>query len=329
MDTSSVIRVLLFTEVNSKLGAPFLELLAAHPRVDLAGVVTSPPGRLCSYFVDDPLQVDVEARARELGVPVLRPQSVNAPQTLDAIRGMRADYFIVGNYQQIMKAPLLSLPARTAVNFHPSPLPRYAGLAPFYWMVRHGERDGAVTAIEMTTGIDEGPILLQRPMPLTGRETALELRVAQEEANVRMLGDLVPMLADGTFVTSPQDISRRSYYGRPTDRDYAIDFSDPVEEIGRVVRAGYRSPGAHTVLPGGRRLVILSVDDAADTYLAPPDAPGRVAKIGSGVFVSARDGWVRVLTVELDGDEVPAQSVGELLAEGVLLTVSTPRAATA
>jgi methionyl-tRNA formyltransferase len=317
-----VIRVVLFSEINSKLGAPFLDLLAADPRVDLVAVVSSPPGRRCSYFVDDEEQVDLAARGRDLGVPVLRPVDVNAPDVVSALRLLRPDYFVVGNFQRILKPDLLAVPAVTAINFHPSPLPRYAGLAPFYWMVRHGERHGAVTALIVDEGIDTGDVVAQREMPLTGRETALQLRTAQEHANVRLLAELIPSLVNGSFTRTPQDFTRRSYFGRPRERDHLIDFELTAEEVARIVRAGYRHPGAFTLRPDGSKLVILSVTPAQGRHREPLAAPGVVRRTPFGVFAAAADRWLRLVTVEHAGTEAPASAVlrdGERLGAALLV----------
>lgn len=305
--------------MNSKLGSPFLNLLAAHPLVDLVAVVTSPPGRLCSYFVSDPDQVDLERQGMELGVPVFRPQKVNAPQFLEELRRVCADYFVVGNYQQILKEELLAIPAETSVNFHPSPLPRYAGLAPFFWMVRHGERSGAVSAIEITPGIDAGPLLMQKPMRLTGQETALRLRTAQEQLNVQMLGELIPQLVDGTFVRKPQDESLRTYFGRPGDEDYVIDFSQDAESVRRSVRAGYRNPGAYVAGADGSRVVVLSVGVAGRSCRGSLEAPGTVRRSDSGLFVAARDEWVQVITVERVDTEVLVADYEPAMPHGAVL----------
>ncbi|CAL9352637.1 Methionyl-tRNA formyltransferase [Streptomyces sp. enrichment culture] len=314
------IRVVLFSEVNSKLGSPFLDLLAADPRVDLAALVTSRPGRLCSYFVDDPEQVDLARQAAGLGVRVLRPVKVNSPGTLEELRALEADYFIVGNYQQILGEELLSIPRETSVNFHPSPLPRYAGLAPFYWMVRHGERFGAVSAIEITPGIDAGPILMQKPMNLTGQETALKLRTAQERRNVEMLGELIPQLVDRSFERVPQDETLRSYFGQPTDEDYRIDFTQDAESVRRAVRAGYRHPGAYTVGADAEKVVVLSVGVADQrSCRATLDRPGTVRRSDTGLFVACRDEWLRIVTIERDGREAMVREYEPSMPHGIVL----------
>lgn len=316
--------MVLFSEVNSKLGSPFLDLLADHHQVDLVAVVTSRPGRLCSYFVDDTHQVDLESQGRRREVRVFRPGGVNDGDVVESLRRLAPDYFIVANFQQILKTDLLTVPRITAVNFHPSPLPRYAGLAPFHWMVRNGERHGFVTALEVAAGVDTGDIIMQRETPLTGWETSLQLRATQERANVQMLVELVPKLADGSFTTTPQDLERRSYFGRPNERDYVIDFTDNSADIARVIRAGYRSPGAHAHGADGSSVVILTADLVPGEFREPLAAPGQVRRTGAGVFVAARDEWVRVITVERHGHEVSASRDKLTLPDGLQLTSSMP-----
>ncbi|MGI5469306.1 methionyl-tRNA formyltransferase [Streptomyces sp. CA-132043] len=316
---SAAIRIVLFSEINSKLGAPFLTVLAGHPQVELVGLVTSPPGRLCSYFTGDADPVDLERQGREAGVPVLRPRRVSSPEAVAALRKMRADYFIVANFQQIFTPELLGLPAEMVVNFHPSPLPRYAGLAPFYWMVRNGERFGAVSAIEMAEGIDTGPVIMQREVPLAGTETALALRTAQEQANVRMLRDLIPELVDRSFIRVPQNPALRTYFSAPQEKDHLIDFREPAAVVQRVVRAGYRHPGAFTLGPDGTRVTILGVAPAGGVHLPPPAAPGTVRRDEHGVFVATADEWLRITSVERDGVEVsPFQAAWERFDNEVL-----------
>ncbi|CAH2801047.1 MAG: Methionyl-tRNA formyltransferase related protein [uncultured Caballeronia sp.] len=151
---SDRLKVVLFTEVNSKLGSPFLRVLSAHPLIDLVAVVTSPNEVVCNYFVNDEKQVDVETESQALGIDVLRPRRVGDPEVAGALKRMEPDYFIVANFQQLLRSELLSIPRIAAINFHPSPLPRYAGLAPFFWIVRNGDRRSAISVIKMDEGLD-------------------------------------------------------------------------------------------------------------------------------------------------------------------------------
>ncbi|MBT2479787.1 methionyl-tRNA formyltransferase [Streptomyces sp. ISL-94] len=318
------IRVVLFSEVNSKLGSPFLSMLHGHPQVDLAAVVTSPRGKRCSYFTEDSDQVDLVTQGAALGVPVLRPASVNNPAFIDELEQLDADYFVVGNFQQILRERLLSVPKETAVNFHPSPLPRFAGLSPFYWMIREDAEESLVSAIEMAPTLDSGDLLMQHHVPLTGRETGLDLRTAQERANVLMLLDLIPQLAGRSLVRTVQDPARRTYYGRPTDEDHQLDFHLPVAVVERHVRAAYRHPGAWNADAAGRRIRILSADPAGAPFPAAA-SPGLIARDAQGaVYAGCADGWLRILTTESDGREVPVNSTAQLLAGDRLVSPRTP-----
>jgi methionyl-tRNA formyltransferase len=281
-------------------------VLAGHPQVDLVAVVTSPEHMKCSYFVHDRIQVDVAAEANALGVGVLRPARVGAPEVMEALVPLDPDYFIVGNFQQRLGAELLAVPRVAAINFHPAPLPRYAGLAPFYWIVRNGERRTAISAIKMDEGLDTGHLILQRDLLLTGRETALELRTRQEQENVLMLLDLIPRLANGSFTCAPQDLSQRSYFGRPFESDFLLDFNQDARTIQRHVRAGYRHPGAYFHLPDQTKVIVLSTTGVDPRRLREPRIPGELARLGEQLFVAAANGWLEILSLEIEGKETAA-----------------------
>lgn len=252
------IRVVLFTEINSKLGAPFLRVLSAHPMVNLVTVITSPVDAVCDYFVHDKCVVNVETESLAMGIPVLRPKKIRSEETINALRALDTDYFIVANFQQLLTKELLKIPKIMPLNFHPSPLPKYAGLAPFYWMIRNGETQSAISVIKMDVGLDTGDIIMQRPVGLTGRESSIELRTRQEEQNVLMLIELIPMLVTGNFSHAPQNTESRTYFGRPKPEDYELNFNLEAHVLERHIRAAYRNPGASLLLPDGSKVIVLS-----------------------------------------------------------------------
>lgn len=110
---------------------------------------------------------------------------------------------------------LLAVPSYDALNFHPSPLPRYAGLAPFYWMAENHETQGGVSAVRTTAGLDEGPLVAQQLLALTGGETAREIRDMHFAASWRLFDLVLPTLLDRSYRTWDQDLSKRTYFGHP------------------------------------------------------------------------------------------------------------------
>lgn len=287
------IRVVLLSETNSKFGAPVLGRLLEDPGVDVVAVLTRPAGVLCDYYLDEPEPVDLARMGEAAGVPVLRPDNVNDPEVVLRLTALQPDYFIIANYQQIMGEQLLAVPAVAAVNFHPSPLPRYAGLAPFFWMAKNGERRGGVSAVLTGTGIDDGPLLAQRELPLEGTETAAQIRDSHFRASWQLLDEVVPTLIDRSFRAVPQDLSNRSYYGRPGPGDYEAELADSTRQILNTVHAASPRPGATLCATAGQRMKVLDVDPLDNPPAVSRPQPGRVYRWRTGQLVArTADGWL-------------------------------------
>lgn len=208
-------RFVLFIESSSVFGDYFLRVLADHDQAELAAIVVRKAGVLCDYYLDDD-PVDNAVEADRFGVTVLRPTAVNTPEFIDTMRSLRPDYFIVANYQLRLGETLLDVPVCDAINFHPSPLPEYAGLAPFHWMAENHETEGGVSAVRMTAGLDEGPLIAQQLLTLRGTETAEEIRASHFEASWRLFDLVLPTLLDGSYRAWPQELSQRTSFGSPS-----------------------------------------------------------------------------------------------------------------
>lgn len=299
------IHLVLFSEVNSKFGHPFLLTLLEHPSISVIGLITSPVGKLCPYYIDEEGAVDLETEARSRHIPVLRPGKVNAPEVISWLKSLQADYFIIANYQQILNAELLSLPKVATINFHPSPLPRYAGWAPFFWMAKHGEKRGGVSSLLVTPEIDAGPLIAQKRIALSGEETALAIRQSHFAASVDLLREVIPLLLHQSFRPVAQNRQERTYYGKPGEEDYWIDCAAERETILRTVRAGYRFPGAYALTDHGDKLIILSMEAVDPPEDVPPTVSCGSLYTKHDTLVAARDGWLRIRTIEYNGREVP------------------------
>ncbi len=265
-------------------GAPALRRLAAHPAVELVGVVTAPPRPVGRKQLLTPTPIG--ALAAELGLgPVLTPARLRAPESIAVILALQPGLAVLADYGQIVPPALLDLP-HGALNLHPSVLPRWRGAAPVPATILVGDRATAVCLMRMDAGLDTGPVVARVDVPLAGDERApdLELRLAQIAGELldRSLGPWLrgelaaePQAGDGVTLTRPL---RRE--------DGRLDPSRPAAALERQVRAYLPWPGTFLEVEG-ERLVVAAASVAASE---PGDRPGTLVRHGRAPALATADG---------------------------------------
>ena len=114
---------------------------------------------------------------------------------------------------QILPPSILKLPRYAAINYHNSPLPKYAGLYATTWAILNGEKSYAISWHKMEEVVDAGAILKQPSFVIEDKDTALSLNLKCYEHAVSSFHELIDELASNTIVTTPQNLTVRSYYG--------------------------------------------------------------------------------------------------------------------
>lgn len=280
---------------SGAFGLPILDALAGAPDVRLVGIVTAPDrprGRRGELT-----PVPVARRASELGLPVLQPQRLRAPESVAAIADLRPDLAILADYGQIVPPAILEIPPHGILNVHPSVLPRHRGATPIPATIASGDGLAGVTLIRMDEGLDTGPILAQETWALTGAETAetLEADAARRGADL-VLRSLGPWLA-GDLVPTPQ-VGANATLTRPLRRgDGRLDPSRTAMELERQVRANLPWPGSFLETTPDR----LIVHAATVVKGEPGDLPGRLVADDDGLALTTASGRLRLTRVQLAG----------------------------
>ena len=233
--------------------------------------------------------------ARDADIEVCAPGRTLA----GALGGVDFDYFFSITNLSIISDEVLALPKRSAINFHDGPLPSYAGMYTPAWAVLNGESEYGVTFHEMTGGVDEGRILVQKRFDLGGDETSLGINTSCYAAAIEGFEDLIGQLATGRTNPIEQDFSRRSYYGRHQRPEGAglIDFSASAEVLSRWVRAmdfgeRYANPFCAAKIAHGGQLLLVRSAALAD---AESTSAGALMAIGDdGWTVGTGDGAIRL-----------------------------------
>lgn len=286
-------RVILFTERNSPFGVGVMEIISKHPAVSGLLVVTRDPSHLCDYYVYDATCVSVPLVAQSLKRDLLETDEIYSAETIRRLTAFAPDIIVLANYQLKVHDKITKLARRIAVNFHPSPLPRFAGLAPFFWMARNGETEAGVSCCLVSDKIDGGNIVHQMRVSLTGEETAGEIREKLFSASFRQVITVFDMIRNGSVDTVPQDISKRTYFGKPGDVDLTIDWFQSTNTVMRYIRAGAPLPGAIALLANG---VQVRIREAQRFQPNPHAAPGTVSYDRGLPVIHTGDGAIRIIS---------------------------------
>lgn len=269
--------------ISSRLGWPLLQTLAAQGVV--AGVAM-PTGHR------DAQEEETLLLTRLLAQAALPTRTLTRPTLAADLRAwvtaLAPDAVVVLTFPWRIPEQVLELPPQGFINVHFAPLPRYRGPAPTFWQIRNGETMGGVTAHRMTADFDTGPVLAAVPVPIGPHDTfglhRAQLALAAAELGRHLLAGLQ---GDTPLLPTPQDEAAAHYWPRPGLADLCVNWQEPAEAIGRLVRAANPwNRGALATLRG-QELRLLGVTPRPETVAAAPGtivlaAPGQALLVACG-----------------------------------------------
>jgi methionyl-tRNA formyltransferase len=253
----------------------------------------------------------VKATALGRGIPVHQFRSLKLPEARAAFEAADADLGLLAYVTQIVPEPLLHIPRRASLCFHPSLLPRYRGGSAINWQLINGETEGGVTVFWPDAGIDTGPILLQRRAPIGPDDTAGTLYYKTLfPLGVQTVLDAVAMVRAGNTPRIVQDETAATYDPLCRDEHAAIDWSRPAKVVHDLIRGCDPQPGAYSAWQG-TRLRLYEPRRVADAAAAQP---GTVISVGAdGVTIACADGAVRCARARDGGAKAAAADVARTL----------------
>jgi methionyl-tRNA formyltransferase len=264
----------------------------------------------------------VAALARAYGIEVITPDDPNRDEVVARIRALKPDLLFSFYYRKMLKAPLLSIPARGAYNMHGSLLPKYRGRVPINWAVLHGETETGATLHVMNVKPDNGPLVDQFAIPILPDDTAAEVFDKVVVAAEIVLWRSLPALMDGSARLIPQDLSQGGYFGGRGPEDGRIDPAATVHDLHNFVRAlSHPYPGAFADLPAGRLVLWQTRRLAPAGSMAPRETANLCIADGLLRLETADGGVLAILDAELDGKPLDAARFAANFGERASLTI--------
>jgi methionyl-tRNA formyltransferase len=163
---------------------------------------------------------------------------------MEQLRVWNPDLIVVAAFGQILKKDVLFLPRFGSLNVHASLLPRWRGAAPINAAILHGDAETGVTIMKMDVGLDTGPILTQRSIPLTPNDTAGSVFDKLSHLGADLLIETLPDYLSGKIEPVPQPEEGMTYAPMLKKEEGQLDFTRPADELERRIRAFNPWPGA-------------------------------------------------------------------------------------
>jgi methionyl-tRNA formyltransferase len=287
---------IVFVGVHMEARAPFNYLV--QNGCHLRGLVTLKPENMSKVSG----AIDLTAVAAMAQIPILRVKNINEPGALEWIGQKAPDLLLVVGWTQLLKADLLRVPKLACLGFHASLLPKSRGRAPVNWAIINGETFTGNTMIILEPGADCGDIVAQRTIAITDEDDCRTIYEKVGNTEVQMLEEILPMIQRGVLPRRKQDDSLATVMPRRGPEDGLVNWNRTTREIYNWVRALTDPyPGAFSVL-NGRRLWIWAARVDQGSISPPSPRPGEVIVDSQGwPWVSASDGWIRLVCVQPDG----------------------------
>jgi methionyl-tRNA formyltransferase len=264
----------------------------------------------------DPLKVTSDSRR----IPVYQPETYKSPEALRDFRTLHPDLLIMAFVTDIIPYDFIETPSRGAICYHPSLLPRHRGGSAINWALIMGDRETGLSIFWTDAGIDTGPILLQKRVPIDPEDTTGSLYFNRLfPLGVEAIAESVALIKEGRAPRLVQDESLATYEPLCNDQVGRIDWERPAEELRNLVRGCDPQPGAYAFYQGKK--VRFFEARRADAVLGA--RPGEVIAADTGGFtVAAGGGAIRIgkVRTEEGKQEAAAFVVQKGLKPGDLFT---------
>ena len=250
--------------------------------------------------------------AKENGIPVFTPESVNTPEWREKIAALKPDLILSVYYRHMIGTKILALPPLGAWNMHGSLLPKYRGRAPINWAVLHGESRIGMTLHRMVKSADAGAVVDQEGVEIGPRDTAEQAFRKVLPCARTVLARQIDALLAGAAQETPQDEAQANYFSGRKPEDGRIIWTQTSRQIFNLIRAVTDPyPGAFVDV-GPARLMVWWADTDSPATRGRTGAPGEVLSVAP-LVVATGDGALELTKTEWRGGVAGELRVGQVV----------------
>lgn len=188
---------------------------------------------------------EVKEVAVKHDLPIFQPKRIKSKDSIEFLKTLEADIFVVVAYGQILSKEILDMPKIACLNIHGSILPKYRGPAPIHWSIINGETETGATIMYMDEGMDTGDIIKIAKMPIEENDTLGKIYYEMCELGANTLIEVLEDIEKGVINRTVQNHDEATYAPMIEKEVGQIDFNKTAIEIKNLVRGLNPMPSAY------------------------------------------------------------------------------------
>ena len=268
---------------------------------DIVGILTKPdsPHGRSKKLISSP----VKQVALNHNIPLFQPATLkNNDEITNALKTLDAEVGVVVAYGLILPEFILSSFPLGCLNVHPSLLPKYRGSSPVSTCLLNGDTVTGISIIKLDSGIDSGPILAQKKVPIEKKEKCGPLTNRLFNISSLILINAINKIENGDMTLKEQYEKEATYTKKLEETDGLINWKNSANKISNMVRAYDPWPGAYTVL-NNKKLRVIESEVMLNTEFVQPVIPGEVL-VNKDIIVGTGNGVIKLMKVQPEGKSI-------------------------
>lgn len=242
----------------------------------------------------------IHLTAEELQIPVYTPERFQQDD-IQTLQSHQTDIAVVVAYGLILPLPVLKSFPHGCVNIHASLLPRWRGAAPIQRCIEAVDDKSGITIMQMEEGLDTGPMLLTKEVPLSPSTTGGQLHDQLSSMGGPLIVEALEKLGSGTLKPVIQDQKQATYAHKLSSKEGQIIWSQSAQEIEQRLRAFTPWPGSWCLFEGERlKIIAAHVTQSLPEISFTKPQPGQIFSI-KPFIISCGNGFLAIDSLQKSG----------------------------
>ncbi len=244
-----------------------------------------------------PTPAAVKIAAIELGIPVLQPEKMKAPEFIEQLKEINPDLQIVIAFR-MMPEVVWNYPKLGTFNLHASMLPQYRGAAPINRAIMNGEERTGLTTFFLKHEIDTGNIILQKEISIGNTETSGQLHDRMMLEGAELVVQSLKLIEKGNLELQPQiESPNLKHAPKIFKADCEIKWASKCEDIYNQIRGLSPFPTAYTTINGEQLKIYFANFEIANHI----GIPGEIIIEKHLMKITCNDGFICPTEVQQAG----------------------------